>query len=562
MRSRASGGICGDSSAAPSAETMSSLRRRAIWVQRARSTWRSSIGGRASARTTAGASAGIDQQPQPGEQVAHLGALEEGGVADEPVADRALLQRDRDRLALARDRAHEHGDPLRRHAFARDQPLDVGRDRLRLRALVGRAPEADLAAERPVEPLLDPVLQRRDDRGGRVEHPLRAAERVLEPHDASRPAARPGSRAGSSSRRRGSGWIAWSSSPAAVRLPCSEASSRSSRPWAKFGSCTSSTSRWRQRAGDARAHVRVLAQQRQRADHEVAAVERALLGEHPVVRLVDRGELTLAGAARALRVGCRALAALRHVVLAEASGIGPSRFRNAIGASRWHAELVGPGGVLVGADQLVLEAVDPAHEAGDERRRVAAEVVTADRQLVDPLQQHREPVGAADGDGERVEPAGERLLAQQPRAEGVHGRHRQLLVRLLDGVLDVAPQRVGGALGARQRQHRLRRLALLDQPREARDERARLAAAGAADDQQRPAAVGDGRGLSGERPSSTDTLQVCRRWDPLARRSTPTGSGPRAPRPTSCAGSCARRRAPASAPRRPAPAARAATARS
>ena len=58
MRSRASGGICGDSSAAPSAATMSSLRRRAIWVTRARSIARSSTGGRASARTTAPASPG------------------------------------------------------------------------------------------------------------------------------------------------------------------------------------------------------------------------------------------------------------------------------------------------------------------------------------------------------------------------------------------------------------------------------------------------------------------------------------------------------------------------
>ncbi len=58
MRSRASGGICGDSSAAPIAATMSSLRRRAIWVTRARSIARSSTGGRASARTTAPASPG------------------------------------------------------------------------------------------------------------------------------------------------------------------------------------------------------------------------------------------------------------------------------------------------------------------------------------------------------------------------------------------------------------------------------------------------------------------------------------------------------------------------
>ena len=58
IRSRASGGTCGDSIAASSAATMSSFRRRAICVQRAMSTERSSTGGRASARTTAAASVG------------------------------------------------------------------------------------------------------------------------------------------------------------------------------------------------------------------------------------------------------------------------------------------------------------------------------------------------------------------------------------------------------------------------------------------------------------------------------------------------------------------------
>ena len=42
----------------PAPTTRSSLRLRATWITRARSTWRSSIGGRASARTTAAASCG------------------------------------------------------------------------------------------------------------------------------------------------------------------------------------------------------------------------------------------------------------------------------------------------------------------------------------------------------------------------------------------------------------------------------------------------------------------------------------------------------------------------
>ena len=64
---------------------MSSLRRRAICVQRAMSTERSSIGGRASARTTAAGVGGVGQQPQPGEHVADLGALEERRLADDAV---------------------------------------------------------------------------------------------------------------------------------------------------------------------------------------------------------------------------------------------------------------------------------------------------------------------------------------------------------------------------------------------------------------------------------------------------------------------------------------------
>ena len=80
---------------------MSSLRRRAIWVQRAMSTERSSIGGRASARTTAGASERVGEQPKPREQVADLGPLEERRLANHPVRHRTLLERDRDRLTLA-----------------------------------------------------------------------------------------------------------------------------------------------------------------------------------------------------------------------------------------------------------------------------------------------------------------------------------------------------------------------------------------------------------------------------------------------------------------------------
>ena len=138
--------------------------------------------------------------------------------------------------------------------------------------------------------------------------------------------------------------------------------------------------------GEPRAHVRLGAQQPERVQHEVAEVERARLGEHAVVGGVDRGELALARGARA--IGRALLGQLRR-----------------------------PGRVVARRDQLVLEPVDPLHDRAEQRARVAAQVVRGERQLVDPLEQHREPVRGGDGRGERVDAGLERLLAQQPRAE-------------------------------------------------------------------------------------------------------------------------------------------------
>ena len=147
MRSRASGGSCGDSVAATSAPTMSSLRRRAICTLRAMS-----IGPQLDRRAREGAHdgarvAGIDEQAQPGEHVLDLGALEEGGRTGQAVGHRALLERDGDRLALVAHGAHEHPDLLGRHPRAHE-PLDLACRALCLRALVGAAPEAHAAARR------------------------------------------------------------------------------------------------------------------------------------------------------------------------------------------------------------------------------------------------------------------------------------------------------------------------------------------------------------------------------------------------------------------------------
>ena len=247
IRSRASGGICGDSIAATSAATMSSLRRRAICVQRARSIARSSIGGRASARTTAPASPGSTSSRSQASRSRTSARWKNAAAPDEPVGHGALLQRGRDRLALAAHRAHEHADVLGRDALARDQPLDVGGDRLRLRALVRAAPERDLARRRAGarQPLGDPVGVGRDDRvrrrRGRA-RPQRKRSRAARPCASGQSARKSATFFVEAPRKR---WIAWSSSAATVRLPCSATSSRSSRAWAKFGSWKSSTSTWR-----------------------------------------------------------------------------------------------------------------------------------------------------------------------------------------------------------------------------------------------------------------------------------------------------------------------------
>ena len=278
---------------------MSSLRRRAICVQRAMSIARSSTGGRASARTTAPASLGVDEQPQPGEQVAHLGALEERRRAREPVRHRALLERDRDRLALVADRAHEHADVLRRDVLARDQPLDLGRHGLRLaRARCRTARTRPPAGARPCSSFA--IRSGAGSATARAAAMIRSGQRWLSSSRTTVVAGHSASKSrrflAAAPRRR---WIAWSSSPAALIWPCSPASSRSSRHWAKFASCSSSTSTWRKPLGHPRAHAGLRPQQAERVEHEVAEVARAGLLQPAVVGGVDGGELALAVGLRA-----------------------------------------------------------------------------------------------------------------------------------------------------------------------------------------------------------------------------------------------------------------------
>ena len=325
IRSRASGGICGDSSAADSAATMSSLRRRAIWVTRARSIARSSTGGRASARTTAPASPGSTSSRSQASRSRTSARWKNAAAPDRWYGTARSSNATATAWPSARTERTSTHTSSGATSLARDQPLDVGRHGLRLRALGGAAPERDLAA---LVARRSASFSSRSSIGSttaRAAASTRAprAVRDLEPDAPSRPATRRGSRARSWSPRRGSGGSPGRRRRTRVIPPCSATSSRSSRPWAKLASCSSSTSTWRKRRGQPRAHERALAQQPERLQDEVAEVERAGLVEQPVVGGEQRGELALA---RAVRV------------------LGQPRR---------------PRRVVVGGDQLVLERVDP-----------------------------------------------------------------------------------------------------------------------------------------------------------------------------------------------------------
>ena len=106
-------------------------------------------------------------------------------------------------------------------------------------------------------------------------------------------------------------------------------------------------------------------------------------------------------------------------------------------------EGLGVCAVVLGARHLVLQAVDAVHEAAQQRSRVAADLVVAQRQLVDPLPEHRHSVRAGDGREEGVEPRLERLVLEQPSGEGLRRGDPELLPGRLDRGLDLRAQHGG-----------------------------------------------------------------------------------------------------------------------
>jgi hypothetical protein len=140
-------------------------------------------------------------------------------------------------------------------------------------------------------------------------------------------------------------------------------------------------------------------------------------------------------------------------------------------------------------DGLSLQRVDPAQQPGEQPCRIAADLVAAKRELVDAVEQDREPVGGADGGEERVEPGLDRVLAQQRlRGLGV-GPDPQLLVGAVDEQLGALAESGPRGPRAADDDDVLGTLPALDQCPEPQRERLRAPRPRGAEHQQRPVAV-------------------------------------------------------------------------
>ena len=396
----------------------------------------------------------IGEQPQPREQIADLRALKEGCLADEPVRDRALLQRDRQRLALDRDLGDEHRHLGRSDAVARDQPFDLDRDRLCLRAVVGTSPQLDLGRRARLAAL----IRAGSDRGDRV-GPMQCGLRRAP--DRRRAAAALGQRDG----------VCLRSDKTRHPLGAGAAIAPDRRRRVAGDGEVLGRQRERERRGGeiellgvvdqqmieaaprGSLAARSAAQQRERIEQDVALVTRSGLVEQTLMDGVDLGELALD---RGLLV-----------------------------------QLVGPLPVGGRIHQLGLEPVDPAHERGQQRVGPPTEVVVAQRELVDAFEHQGEPVpGAQHGAG----PLG---AAQHELGQLGRRQHEQLLIAAGERHLEPRPQRSRPRRRRHEHDETLRRDPARHQPLKARGDDVRLSRTRDAVDDKPRAGVADGLSLGG-----------------------------------------------------------------
>jgi hypothetical protein len=166
-----------------------------------------------------------------------------------------------------------------------------------------------------------------------------------------------------------------------------------------------------------------LRQQAGQLQHSGAAVERARLVQHRVVKGVEVGELALAlgGVARGLF-----------------GGTG--------------SQLLGPLQKALRPYCRRLQRVDPADQPRQQPGGVAADLMAAQRQLVDAVEQHRQPLGGAEALQEGVEARLGGVLAQQPDRGHAVRMGGQLLEGLVGRALGAGPQVRGAGVRAAERQ--------------------------------------------------------------------------------------------------------------
>ena len=406
---------------------MSSLRRRAICVQRAMSIARSSTGGRASARTTAPASLGSTSSRSQASR-SRTSARWKNAAAP---ASRCGTARSSSATATAWpslriERTSTQMSSGATSSRATSRSISAATACACARSLSQRQNATSPRSAVRAQLLLDPVGHALGDRPRRHEDPLRAAVAVLQPHDGRRGplglevAQVLGRRAAQPVDR-----LVVVAGGADLPVLAREQPHQQALGEVRVLQLVDEQVAVARR--HPRPHARLRAQEPEGVEQQVAEVERPRLLEHPVVGRVEGGELALA------------------------VGLGAERPR--------------PRRVVLVRDELVLEAVDAADDRAEQRARVAAQVMGGERQLVDALEQHRDPVGRRDGRGERVEPGLERLVVQQPRAEVVHGRDGQLVEAPVEAALEPLAQPARARLGDGEDEDRLRRQpALADQP--------------------------------------------------------------------------------------------------
>ena len=118
--------------------------------------------------------------------------------------------------------------------------------------------------------------------------------------------------------------------------------------------------------------------------------------------------------------------------------------------ARLAGQLVRPAAEALGADRGGLQGVNPADHARQQPGRVAPDLVAAERQVVDAVEQDSQPLGRAQGLEERVHARLGRMLAQQAHGGDAVGVDGELLEGLGGRFLGAGAQVARSRMRARQ----------------------------------------------------------------------------------------------------------------